>query len=135
MAEEATQTDALLKRAAVLRATGATWAEVAATVGRAEDTVKAWPRLHAKAWREEFEAAEAEAVANGAAKAWNYQEGLVDDPTADPDLRQRAAHSMMAHRAKMWVQRHNVQHEGEVLVKRIVLEDEAKPETGSGSGS
>ncbi len=50
MPDDLTGTDELIVIATRLRAEGATWAAIAKAVGRAEDTVQAWPRKRPEKW-------------------------------------------------------------------------------------
>lgn len=67
--------DTLIKEAAILRTAGQTWPVIAATVGRAEVTVRSWPKRFAVRWAYWEDTARAErAEAIGAAA-----DGLVSD--------------------------------------------------------
>ena len=52
-----TENDGILATAAMLRALGKPWAEVAEAVGRAEDTVTHWPTRHPERWNQYLGAA------------------------------------------------------------------------------
>ena len=63
------QIDSRIALAATLRAGGASWAEVAAKVGRSEDRVRRWPQKYPDAWARHFRMAESHFLAEVAVEA------------------------------------------------------------------
>lgn len=94
MAQER-QITALLQKAALLRAGGATWAKVAKECHRQEKTCRDWPRNFPDEWAAAYEAARAEVIEDAHAEALIVMRGLLrSDAEA---IKQRAAHSVLHH--------------------------------------
>jgi hypothetical protein len=85
-----------LRAAADLRAAGSTWAQVAAHVGRAENTVRQWPTAFPKRWAAALAAAEAQLLAAAAAESVHtLRQQLRSD---DEKARQGAAEKLIRYR-------------------------------------
>jgi transposase len=63
------QLDSRIALAATLRAGAASWADVAAKVGRSEDRVRRWPQKYRDAWARHFRTAESHFLAEVAVEA------------------------------------------------------------------
>jgi hypothetical protein len=59
----------LIARAAEMRAEGETWQVVADAIGRSANTVKKWPKQHAKRWNKLFARAEAALLKDASSEA------------------------------------------------------------------
>ena len=63
------QLDSRIALAATLRASGASWADVAAKVGRSEARVRRWPQQYPDAWARHFRMAESHFLSEVAVEA------------------------------------------------------------------
>jgi hypothetical protein len=63
------QRETLIALAATLRASGASWVDVAAKIGRSEDRVRRWPQKYPDAWARHFRMAESHFLAEVAVEA------------------------------------------------------------------
>lgn len=112
MHEETEQLRTLIGRAAMLRALGASWPQVAVAVDRTESTVKHWPSEHRAIWQAEFQAAGRSVSAEAGAEAMtvlrnqlraeqdgNEQYGHLGASTR-AGIAWRAANSVMVHTSR-----------------------------------
>jgi len=88
------QIEALLQTAAVLRAHGQTWAQVAPEVNREEKTCRDWPSKHRELWTQLYTEASTKVWDEAEAEARHVQRQLLR--STDERVRQSAAHSLMA---------------------------------------
>lgn len=95
----------LLKKAALLRAAGMAWADVAAEVKRAESTCRQWPCVHREEWSAMYQAARDDEWTKAEALAREFQLGLIEDEKAPLQVRQSAAHSLLNAAARTWTKR------------------------------
>jgi hypothetical protein len=88
--------DALLARAAELRAGGATWAAVGAKLGRRPESVQKWPRRYRKRWAGLLAEAERQQAADAAAEGVHV---LRRQLRSDDDRTSReAAHRLLGYK-------------------------------------
>ncbi len=85
--------DALLNRAAELRAGGATWDSVAKSLNRAADTVRRWPRDYPDRWKIALHEAERQLVCETAAESVLVLRKLLR--SEDEKVRRDAARALM----------------------------------------
>ena len=100
------QIEALLQTAAVLRAHGQTWAQVAAEVNREEKTCRDWPSKHRDLWTQLYAEASTKVWDEAEAEARLVQRQLLR--SGDDRVRQSAAHSLMSCARQNRPQRHEV---------------------------
>lgn len=81
----------LLRKAAELRAGGAAWEAVAATVGRAARTVRRWPTRYPRRWAKAIQAAERQLLADATAESVHTLRRQLrsDDEKASRDAAQK----------------------------------------------
>jgi len=92
------QMETLLARAAVLRSTGSTWAQVAEKLGRNPTRVRQWPREHRGVWDAAYADAHTNVVDEAVAEGIEtLRHGMHN---GNPDVQVRAAHSLLTYAAK-----------------------------------
>lgn len=138
MAEQQ-QTATLIKRAALLRAAGASWGDVAKQVDREASTVRGWPCKHREMWNEAYTDAVGSILANIEPEAISYQLQLINEARESDDLKvkalgESAAHSLLAHCGRL--RGTKVQHSGEIgtpltdVVAAMAAEARREPDDG-----
>lgn len=105
MREPKKATKARIKEVAVLRVEGVTWAAIAERYkyASADSACKQMTWEYRDLWQEEYEHADAMRLAEIEAKGVKTQLELMD--CDDNNIRQRAAHSILAHCAKLRAQK------------------------------
>jgi hypothetical protein len=88
----------LLTTATELRAAGASWAAVAADVGRSPDTVRRWPALYPDVWRRLLQESERQLLAEVAAESVTTLRQMLR--SKDEKSRRDAAHILLNRRDK-----------------------------------
>lgn len=92
-------TDAKLAEAAALRAAGCSWESVAASVGRAADTVRKWPKTQPERWAAALADAERTVVVEASSEAVLILRQLLRSD--DDKVRRDAARALLDLRFKL----------------------------------
>jgi len=109
-------------RCAILRAGGLKWETIAQQTGLSLNTITKYPQCYADLWTHAYTEAVSEVMDAAYAEAMHVARGLLRD--ANLALRQKAADSIMRHRAAMRPLRHELTGaEGGAVVIRVTLPD------------